>query len=120
MEDLFRSDTSLSNQSQHAFWNDSAISDAQIFVTADYVWGPDECHLCEHRYIISAYVRRSSFDDDDLYYYLEDRYMTVHKYFVDANASILTAEKQEILARLRRLKPEIDRQQQQAHRGIPR
>lgn len=41
---------------------------------------------------------------DDLAYYLEDRYMTAHKY--DANADILASEKQEIIARLRRLKAE--------------
>ena len=40
LEDMFSSDISVSNQSQHAFWQEPAISDAQIFVTADFVWGP--------------------------------------------------------------------------------
>ena len=74
LKDLFSSDISLSNQSQHAFWNDLAISDAQIFVTAEYVLGPDEGHYGEHRYIISALVlRRNSSIVDDFYYYLEDQ-----------------------------------------------
>ena len=89
---------SVSNQSQYAFWNDAAISDAQIFITAGYVWGPDEGHYAAHRYIISAYIQGASS------YYLEDRYMTAHKYASDANADILDSEKQEIRARLRRVK----------------
>ena len=48
---------------------------------------------------------------DNLYYYLEDRYMTVRKYNPEANENILTTEKPEILARLRRVKTETDRQQ---------
>lgn len=107
--DLFPSTMSISNQSQHAFWNDSGISDAPIFVTADYVWGRDESHYEPHRYIISAYVRRPSSMIDGLYYYLEDRYMTVHSYDLDANADILASEKPDILARLRRVKAEIQR-----------
>ena len=109
LQNLFGSDTSVSNQSQQAFWSDSTISEAQIFVTANYVWGPDEAHYGEHRYIISAYVRRPSSIVDDLYYYLEDRYMTVRRYDLDAGADILASEKQEILARLRRIKSEVKR-----------
>ena len=74
-------------------------------MTADYVWGPDESHYGEHRYTISAYVRKPSSLVDDCYY-LEDRYMTVHKYDMEANVDILASEKQEILARLSRLKAE--------------
>ena len=37
LENLLRSDLSVSNQSQHAFWTDPTISKAAIFVTADYV-----------------------------------------------------------------------------------
>ncbi|MCU1336275.1 MAG: hypothetical protein JWO19_1856 [Bryobacterales bacterium] len=109
LENLFPSDTSVSNQSQHAFWSDLSISDAQIFVTAEYVYGPDEGHYGEHRYIISAYVQRSSSMLDGLRYYLEDRYMTVHRYDLDANADVLTSEKEEILARLGRIKAETER-----------
>jgi hypothetical protein len=104
LEDLFIEDMSVSNQSRHAFWHDSAISDAQIFVTADYVWGPDESHYSEHRYIISAYVLKPSSILDDSYYYLEDRYMTVQKYDLEGKADVLASEKQEILARLRKVK----------------
>jgi len=39
-----------------------------------------------------------------LYYYLDDRYMTTHAYDPDANDDILASEKQEILARLNRVK----------------
>ncbi len=104
LEESFLSDTSVSNQSQYSFWNEVAISDAQIFVTADYVWGPDEGHYGEHRYIISAYVLKPLHEVDDVYYYLEDRYMTARRYDLDANADVLTSEKQEMLTRLRRLK----------------
>jgi hypothetical protein len=93
---------SASNQSQYTFWSDPAISDAKIFLTADYVWGPDEGHYDEHRYFISAYVRKPSAYSDRRSYYLEDRYMTVRKYDLQAKMDILTSEKQEILTRLRR------------------
>jgi len=101
---------SVSNQNQHAFWNEATISDAQIFITAEGLWGPDEGHYGEHRYFISAYVRSYSFDLDGLSYYLADRYMTVRKYDLDNNADILGSEKQEILARLRRVRAEMERQ----------
>jgi hypothetical protein len=90
-----------SNQSQHAFWTDSTISDAAIFVTANFVWGPDEAHYDKHRYIISAFVRQPSIIGDP--YYLADQYMTVRKYDLDKD-DILASEKPEILARLRRVK----------------
>jgi hypothetical protein len=104
LENLFPSDITVSNQSQHAFWRDSAISDAQIFVTANSVWGDDESVHGEHRYMISAYVMSSNLNDQ-ANYYLEDRYMTVRKYDF-AKWDILSSEKQEILTRLRRLKAE--------------
>jgi hypothetical protein len=113
LEDLFRSGISVSNQSQHLFWTDTSISDAQIFVTADYVWGPDEGHYDKHRFIISAYARKPSSYAHGLFYYLGDRYMTVHRY--DSDANILASEKQEILARLKRLKAETKLEQQEAH-----
>ena len=97
---------SVSNQSQHAFWNDPAISDAPIFATADYVWGPDEGHYGAHRYIVSVYTRNFSHDVNDFEYYLEDRYMTVREYDLDTKADVLSSEKQEALARLRRVKAE--------------
>jgi hypothetical protein len=109
LEDIFRSDTSVSNQSQHEFWTDSSISDAQIFVTAEYVWGHDECHTCIHRYLISAYVLKPSSYADALFYYLEDRYMTIRKYNLDTKANVLASERQEILARLKRIKAENPR-----------
>jgi hypothetical protein len=84
-------------------------------VTADYVRGPDESNYSAHRYIISAYMRSQPWLLDELSYYLEDRYMTVRKYDVDANDDVLGAEKQEILARLRRVKAETEAHQQKAH-----
>lgn len=107
LEDLFLSDITVSNQSQHAFWNDATISGGPTFLVAEYAWGSDEAHYDEHRYIISSYVWRIG---DNPSYYLEDRYMTVRKYDLDANADILASEKQEILARLARVRTETERQ----------
>ena len=102
LEDCFLSAISISSQSEHALWKLPAVSDAPIFATADYVQGPDESHISEHRYIISTYARRPSTLVDGLYYYLEDQYMTVRKY--SEGAHILNSEKPEILARLKRVK----------------
>jgi len=104
LQDLFISDVSVSNQSQRAFWGDPTISNAQFFMTADYVWGPDESHYSPHRYIISAYIQKRSLELEGSYYYLEDRYMTARSYDQDAGVNILASERPEILARLRRLK----------------
>lgn len=104
LQDFFFDDMSISNQGQHALWNEPEISATPIFVTAEYVQGPDESHYGKHRYMVSAYVLRSSSLVDNLYYWLEDRYLTVRKYDLDANDDILASEKQEILARLRRIK----------------
>jgi hypothetical protein len=104
LDDLLLSDADVSNQSQHAFWNEPTVSDARILVTADYIWGPDEAHYAAHRYIVSSYVCKPSSLSGDPRYYIDDRYMTVNKYDLDAGVDILAAEKQEILARLRRAK----------------
>src|SRR5665213_2136803 len=50
LDNLFFSDVALSNLSEHAFWSDAVISAAKIFVTAEYVLGPDESHYSDHRY----------------------------------------------------------------------
>lgn len=110
LQDLFPEDVSVSNQGQHSFWRETPISDAPIFVTADYVWGPGEGHYGEHRYMISAYVHTPSSPFDDGFYFLEDRYMTVHKYDLEGGADVLASERQEILARLRRLKADAEPQ----------
>ncbi|MBZ5634443.1 MAG: hypothetical protein LAO55_15075 [Acidobacteriia bacterium] len=110
LENLFLSDLSVSNQSQHAFWTESAISNAPIFLTAEYSFGPDEGHYGEHRFVVSAYIRKPSSMIDGVYYWLEDQYLTIRKYDLDANADILASEKQEILARLARVKAETERQ----------
>jgi hypothetical protein len=106
LQNLFMSDVSVSNQSQSAFWSDPTISNAQFFITADYVWGPDESHYSPHRYIISAYVQKRSSDLEGSYYYLEDRYMTARSYDREVGADILVSERPEILTRLRQLKLE--------------
>ena len=111
LEDLFLSDTTVSNQSRYAFWNQPAISNVPMFVTADYVSGPDEAHYDKHRYMISTYVGKRSTMLGDRFYYLEDRYMTAHTYDLDGGGDILTSEKQEILARLRRLKAQTELRQ---------
>jgi hypothetical protein len=103
-ENLLPADLTLSNQNLYALWNEPSISDALIFLTADYVWGPDESHYDKPRYIVSAYVlKHTSLVVDDLSFYLEDRYMTVDKYDPE-KADILDPEKPEILSRLRRVK----------------
>ncbi|HWE00702.1 MAG TPA: hypothetical protein VG345_16740 [Bryobacteraceae bacterium] len=104
LEDLFTPDMAVSNQSQYAFWSDPAISHSPIFVTANYAYGADEAHYDKHRYTISAYVSKPSTLIGDGYYYLEDRYMTVHKYDLDRNDDVLASERKEILSRLRRVK----------------
>jgi len=112
LENLFLSDLSVSNQSQHAFWTESAISDAPIFLTAEYTFGLDEGHYGEHRYLVSAYILRPSSMIDGTYYWLDDQYLTVRKYDLEENTDILTSEKQEILARLARAKAETERLKQ--------
>ena len=103
LDDMFAMvDASLSNQSRHAFWTNAAISDAPIFVTAEYVLGADEAHYTDHRYIISAYVLTSSVLLQGKYYFLGDRYMTVRKYGMGDD--ILASEKPEIFAGLKRAK----------------
>lgn len=105
LEDWFMSAVTVSNQSRHAFWTQVSLSDTAIFLTADYVMGPGEAHYTPHRYIISAYVLKPATELVDLPgYYLEDQYMTAGKYDSDSRQDILTAEKPEILARLKRLK----------------
>ena len=103
--DNFLDDATVSNQSQHAFWSNAAISVSPIFVTADHVAGPDESHYGSHRFIVSAYVQKSTPVLDERYYYLQDRYMTVTKYDLEEGVNVLAAEKREIYARLGRLKP---------------
>jgi hypothetical protein len=104
LQDLFYSTIEASNQSRHALWNEPSISSSQIFVLADYVWDPAESSHGPHRYMISAYVRKPAPAFDVAHYYLEDRYMTARKYDPAAKTDILASEKQEILARLMRLK----------------
>ncbi len=103
LEDLFVFDASTSNQNQHAFWTESGMSDAKMFVTAEVVWGPEEAHYGPHRYVISSYLAVPAYSPVGALYYLWDRYMTVAKYDLDTD-DILAAEKQEILARLARVK----------------
>jgi hypothetical protein len=106
LTDIFNSDTEVSNQSQYAFWSEPTLSEAQLFVTADFVWGPDESHYEPHRYTISVFALRAAPHLlEDKYYYLEDRYMTVQKYDRDeAQDDILKSERPEILARLKRVR----------------
>jgi hypothetical protein len=105
-------DITVSNQSQHAFWNEPSISAAPIFVIAEYVQSlvPAEGHYGKHRYMASAYIRAAPSDDADVYQ-LQDRYMTAHKYDLEASGDVLASEKQEILARLRRVKAATQSQQ---------
>jgi hypothetical protein len=109
LNDLLPSDLAISNQGQSAAWNVREISDAVIFVTATYEWGPDESHYSPHRYTISVYVLLSSELLDDRRYFLDDQYLTVRKYDLEDNDDVLASEKAEILARLKRVKAERDK-----------
>jgi len=80
-----------------------SASNAPIFVTANFILGPDEAHYSPHRYIISAYVLMHPKLLEGDYYYLQDRYISVRKYDHEKD-DILAAERPEILARLRRVK----------------
>jgi hypothetical protein len=108
LDDILGADP-ISNQSEHAFWTESAISGSPIFVVADAVWGPDETHYSEHRFVISAYVLLTSNLFDAPRYFLDDRYMTVRKYDQDAGDQILKSERTEILTRLMKAKAERER-----------
>lgn len=101
LKDFLGEDVTVSNQNQHGFWNAPAITDQKIFLTANYVWGPDEGPYGPHRWMISAYFPEAIGDDGS--YRLQDRYMTVRKYDYE-KADILASEKPEILSRLRRVK----------------
>jgi hypothetical protein len=92
---------SLSNQGRTAFWSEPDLSDAKIFVTADFVWGPDEGHYGQHRFSTSAYAWQGS------NYWLVDRYFTSRWYDLDANDDVLGAERAEIVARLKKVLPGI-------------
>ena len=99
----------VSNQSEHAFWTEPQISGSPIFVVADAVWGPDETHYSEHRFVMSAYVLLPSDLLDDRVYFLDDRYLTLRKYNQNAGDQILKSERTEILTRLIRAKAERER-----------
>jgi hypothetical protein len=104
LNNLFEPKLAVSEQSQHAFWNELAISGSPIFLTANYVWGPTEAHHDVHRCVVSVYLLKLSKLGGGLKYYLEDQFMTVRQYDLDDNADVLAAEKPEILSRLRRVK----------------
>lgn len=103
LENLFPSTLGISDQGRHEWWSEPSISDAKIFVVAEYTWGPGESHFENHRYIISSYVRRFDSMLNGLYYSLYDQYMAIRKYDPE-KSGILNSEKAEILARLRRVK----------------
>lgn len=100
--DLFSKPIKTSNQSQTGFLSDPSISPAKIVVIADFVWGPDESHHGPHRFIISSYVLRLSSDLNESRYFLQDRYMTARWYRDDDGTSIVEAERQQALSRLKR------------------
>ncbi len=55
--------------------------------------------------MVSVYSRQHSDLPDNLYYYLEDRYLTARKYDLEEKKDdVLTSEKPEILRRLYRIK----------------
>ena len=115
IDDYLLSDINLSMQSEHAFWSEPTISPTPIFITADYIWGPGEAHIGDHRYIVSAYTLRPEpiLGSDPMRYALDDRFMTIRTYQGRGEFEILVSEKAEILARLKRVKAERERQASQ-------
>lgn len=107
----------VSNQSEHAFWTEPKVSQSPIFVVADFVWGPNESHYSEHRFVISAYVYLSSDLVDDPMYYLDDKYLTLRRYDQDAGDHILISERTEILKRLMKVKAERERKKRPPKSG---
>jgi hypothetical protein len=108
LDNLFPTDLTISNQSEHIWWSDVSISDSKIFVAATYIWGPDDSHYGPHRYTVSSYVCR---EGAILGYgcYLDDQYMTARGYDGEKQ-KILDSEKSEIIARLKRVKQQSPRQ----------
>ncbi len=100
LANLFADNVTVSNQSQHTFWSEPELSQAKIFVTADYLSGPGDTHYGEHRYVISAYLW------DEPFYSLVDRYVTSHWYDLE-KADVLVSERPEVLVRLKRVIPGI-------------
>lgn len=92
--DLFPSQLSLKEDSSYDFWRDAAVPNALIFVTAEFIWGSDECHFCAHKFTIDTYV----YDRQSGRYRLHDKYTTANKY--TAPSSALKAEKTRIHQRL--------------------
>jgi hypothetical protein len=96
LTNLFPSQFFLKEVSSYQFWTDAAVSDALIFVTADFVWASDECHFCAHRYTIGTYAYNAQTGR----YILRDQYTTASKYA--APSSVLKAEKPQILLHLQK------------------
>jgi hypothetical protein len=105
LENALAGDVLLTNQSQTDFWSEPDLSDSKIFVTADYLQGPEEGHYGEHRYVISAYVWDGGF------YWLADRFATSHWYDLE-KADVLGSERREIVARLKKVVPAIRQRNQ--------
>jgi hypothetical protein len=76
-------------------------------VKAEFIWGSDEAHYSEHRYLISAYVVKSSVVPYGTFYQLEDQFMTARKYDSQSGADLLALERSEILTRLKRVKAAV-------------
>ncbi len=114
VENLLPSDLWVSELGAHALMTDKSLSPSPIFVVADGVILPEEVHFGEHRYTVSAYVLTLRPDSETLHYDLRDQYMTSGTYssIVTANEKfdILDSEMPEILARLKRVKAETERQ----------
>jgi hypothetical protein len=87
---------SLKEDGAFNFWQDAAVPNALIFVTAEFIWGSDECHFCAHKFTVNTYT----YDSQVGRYSLRDKYTTANKY--TSPASVLSAEKQRIHLRLQK------------------
>ena len=66
----------VSNQADVATWDLPIVSPMPVFVTADFLWGPNEGHYSSHFFEVRMYVYDGAADR----YKLRHKYQTAHKY----------------------------------------
>lgn len=96
----------LTNNSDHAIWNDRKLSPFPLFITADFIWDFEagESHFSQHRFLVKVW----RFDPSKGRYVLALSYKTVKKYVgLDASdaVNVIAPERGEIVRRLRGATP---------------
>ena len=95
-------EVALTNNSDHAIWNEPELSKYPLFVTADFIWDfkTGETHFNKHLFNIEVW----QFDLAKDHYVRAPSYTTKKKYYgLDAGDSIvvIAPERSEIVRRLR-------------------